>query len=531
MYYNHVVHATVDSMANYQARTLAPPSCYGTIRSWCIATSLPFAGRESFIIMFLVIQIPLVDLRQFIADDLGLLGRPNWPAPIANRDFVRSFGSIRRRPRGGLPGWLGESLICEANRAVRLRGILHSRDKRVDIKLFVCFKRFYFDGLAVGKFEIGIVLPDFPRLIANDQKAFLQSVLSTHATVPTAGGGFKTCRIVDLGKPLANLYATSSRRTSWQGNHQNWWVQPCEPMLLVEPKQHQGLLLPFQGKVIPLRDHLRDFILSCYTVPDNGGSLRMWMLAPQKRSLRWWSSKDPEQFQQQRAIRMYLLRLHAERECLNRVLSELGTGRLEVEPRSSSADMLQHYLNIATRRISRREKNLEKLAEDGVAEAVRSAEDYLAPGERDSILAALDNLDTRKNVFRKVERYLSGQVNIKELVMGDKITVGQAAVVGRGGTAQNVNFSQIWHQVESKVNQSLLAEELAQLRLAMEAQANTPEQYAAVKEIALAEEASRSGKGPAVLEHLTRAGKWTFDVGTKVGIGVAVAALKSALGM
>jgi hypothetical protein len=50
-------------------------------------------------------------------------------------------------------------------------------------------------------------------------------------------------------------------------------------------------------------------------------------------------------------------------------------------------------------------------------------------------------------------------------------------------------------------------------------------------EIAAAEKAAGEGNGPKVLEHLKKAGSWVWDVVTKIGIGVATAAAKTALGI
>ena len=107
--------------------------------------------------MLITIQFPFADSRKFITRDTQKLAKPSWLIPVPDRDFIRSFGVIRRRPRGGLTGWLGESYVCEANHAIRFQGLEPFKDDSGNlIKFRVAFKRFYFDGLAVGKFEVGI---------------------------------------------------------------------------------------------------------------------------------------------------------------------------------------------------------------------------------------------------------------------------------------------------------------------------------------------------------------------------------------
>jgi hypothetical protein len=109
-----------------------------------------------------------------------------------------------------------------------------------------------------------------------------------------------------------------------------------------------------------------------------------------------------------------------------------------------------------------------------------------------------------------------------------KIVGGQHGAVGDGATASN--FTQVWQSSASNIDLSSLAEELAILREALRSQAQEPGHFTALSEITSAENAAREGNGPVVLEHLKKAGTWVWDVATKIGIGVATAAAKAALG-
>jgi hypothetical protein len=122
-------------------------------------------------------------------------------------------------------------------------------------------------------------------------------------------------------------------------------------------------------------------------------------------------------------------------------------------------------------------------------------------------------------------------VFIRRLVMGDEYTVGQAGVVGPGGHAHDMTFNQIWNQAGSDIDLSVLASELSELRARLKEEAMDPDHDIAVGEVASAERAAREGDGPTVLEHLAKAGQWALDVATRIGVPVAVAALKTALGL
>jgi hypothetical protein len=256
-------------------------------------------------------------------------------------------------------------------------------------------------------------------------------------------------------------------------------------------------------------------------IPIEGKNLRIWMF--EESGFRDWRS-------QRRELRIFLLRLHAEQECLRQVLRNIATGRLIVAPRSAQSDRLQYYFNVATRRIKRLAEH-SKHDEPEVGELAREAEDYINPGERDALFQALDGMDIRKNINDKVKDFVTQQIIIKEQIMGDKYTVGQAGVVGPHGHAHDMTFNQIWNQSASDIDLPTLAKELSTLRTALKKETKEPQHDSAVGEIASAEIAAMKGDGPGALQHLAKAGKWAFEIATKIGVTVAAAALKVALGL
>ncbi len=115
--------------------------------------------------------------------------------------------------------------------------------------------------------------------------------------------------------------------------------------------------------------------------------------------------------------------------------------------------------------------------------------------------------------------------------MRDQYTTGQAGAVGPHSHAHDMTFNQIWNQVSKEIDLSDLTKELSLLRIQLKKEAAEAEHDAAIGEIASAEVAAKEGDGPKAMEHLAKAGKWAFDIATKIGVAVAAAALKSALGL
>jgi hypothetical protein len=117
------------------------------------------------------------------------------------------------------------------------------------------------------------------------------------------------------------------------------------------------------------------------------------------------------------------------------------------------------------------------------------------------------------------------EVIIKELVMGDKFEkISNSTIVSRSWADNSFNSS------IPNIDLCSLAHELETLRTVMRKEATIPEHDIAIAEIAAAQTAAVQGNGAKALEHLKSAGQWAFDVSTKIGIGVAIAAIKTALG-
>jgi hypothetical protein len=121
---------------------------------------------------------------------------------------------------------------------------------------------------------------------------------------------------------------------------------------------------------------------------------------------------------------------------------------------------------------------------------------------------------------------------VTEVVVGDKYEVkGQVGAVGRHAEAHDMTFNQVWSESKGAVDLTELAKELEQLRREARTQATTVEDDESTAEIGRAQRAAEEGDGPRALSHLAKAGRWALGVAEKIGVGVATAAIKSAVGM
>lgn len=162
-------------------------------------------------------------------------------------------------------------------------------------------------------------------------------------------------------------------------------------------------------------------------------------------------------------------------------------------------------------------------------------------GRRDrdwDILYWIDFFELCKSFFLEIDAAykIANATPVKmEVFMGPKYEVKQAGVVGESNTVTGNTFQQVWSEAKGDIDIGKLAEELAQLRVALKAEP-TPaqdegDQDVAVGAVKLAENEARKGDGPAALAALKHAGKWALSVAEKIGLEVAIAAIKSGLGL
>jgi hypothetical protein len=151
-----------------------------------------------------------------------------------DEDFIRSFGIVRRRWSGGLGGWIGEADVCDARRALRFEpsAPMPWPGAPNTVPVRIVFRRFYADGLALAKLEVGFAFapPGGEAALQALPEQVMHHLLELRVRIPIPGGGEKACRLWETGNPLAQLYRASSSRSGTQpARSTNWQVQSGSP--------------------------------------------------------------------------------------------------------------------------------------------------------------------------------------------------------------------------------------------------------------------------------------------------------------
>lgn len=108
-------------------------------------------------------------------------------------------------------------------------------------------------------------------------------------------------------------------------------------------------------------------------------------------------------------------------------------------------------------------------------------------------------------------------------------TAGAGSVIVSGGSTGDITLQQTW--ANSDVDLVALAAEFEQLRRGLREESETADRDVAVGQIAAAESAAQKGDQAGVMAALRSTGKWVLSVAEKIGVGLAVQAIKSATGL
>lgn len=139
-------------------------------------------------------------------------------------------------------------------------------------------------------------------------------------------------------------------------------------------------------------------------------------------------------------------------------------------------------------------------------------------------------IDSKVPIISDVKQDMnSGTIYPEVKNMGDKYTVYQAAAVGPNAHAHDMTLNQNYDQIDNSINLLQLTKELSTLQEAMIEEASTTEHRIAIGDVAKAEQAAEINDSAKVREHLKSAGKWSLDIATKIGVPVAIEALKKSL--
>ncbi len=406
--------------------------------------------------MLLSFHLPLADLRSFIPNS-GKLTAPDWPFPIGG-GFIRGFGGIKRRKRGGLPDFVGEDILCDASGALKLEtGHLRYGNKHSE---FRCnHRRLFHDGLCFTRLEVGFTSTAYSRLNVVHTECALRNLLNIRLQ-PLKPSSFTLSnkpRLASAGRHLSTSYRISTTSTKQTLTPDPRWVMAGQPLVLLEyhKSRHEYATPPPHAKSITppqLPNVNLDFVL----LEDSGEEIPVWIIG----ALRQSHQRDV------RDLRLCLSRLHAERECLARVLHGLALHIIAPKRSTTESDNLQRYLRDSLKRL----KNLsakqgEYLRTPEVIDLARGAIDHAQRGRSDALhqeaIIQLAKLDVRPSIIKATES-MATLIYIENMTMtGDHLSNSTKTTISNSSIG-SINNS--FNNTIGKIEKDELKDSLTELK-------------------------------------------------------------------
>ena len=197
--------------------------------------------------MLMVWQQPITDARLLGADG-ARLAAPDWPSPQVMRDFVRGFGPVARRRRGGHEEFPDESVYASAARALRFYPLAGRFDaaSHGPFTPAVAFRRLLCSDRQAGgvctRVEVGLSTDanrTGTRLRAWAARAWIDAALEL-AELPVRvatlrGDGPVASTLWSCGPPLADLYQQATTKSDVPLDEaRRRLVTPGAPLVLFE---------------------------------------------------------------------------------------------------------------------------------------------------------------------------------------------------------------------------------------------------------------------------------------------------------
>lgn len=301
--------------------------------------------------MFVALQIPIVDGRRFDPTDATRLKKPTWAGVRdAGGQFLRSMGAVRERRGGTVDHWLTEEIYCSAARWLKFPPGGPTRLMAGSRSLGACwpaFRRWMGDGRLVFRLETGWRVRVDSALAPGEVplEQLLRSFLGTEVQLgPPAAR--KPARLFDLPQRAFEAYRSVSTR--WQtalGPGGAALVRPGQVLLYLE-------LLAGEAEEAWMQRGWRRVELD----PAVAAGFRIWTarIPAGGRSIVVYcvhrTGGPAADLADARALRLNLLRMHAEVEGLDELLRWQGDPDLAGALNDNRA-LVNEHLEVAMKRL------------------------------------------------------------------------------------------------------------------------------------------------------------------------------------
>lgn len=470
--------------------------------------------------MVLFLQFTITDTRRFSDFYSELLDKPRWPSPKPFSEFVRTTGNIVERNKGGIPSWVGENFVCKIGKAIQFpeKILFANGAKATNISKHLYAGRHY--TMTKYEFVFNIKTDNADKNITyNFIKNTIHELLNVSVKLKLNG---KLEEIVLNKLPSFLRYFHHQNTTIKFSNKTSRGIEniiSCTPQCyfyLERNEWAEGLQRNFR--------HIHNIANAAQLYGawynHKNSPFRIWIHHRKSKSASTTVNRE---------LRMTILRLHSEYECLRNVLWGISNGLISVEQFSNQSSDLQNYFNIAIKTFLFREKNLEYQS------YTQKFFDYFSkifakasPGDLERLYNQIEVFNFRPNIIKKINIYVT-----KNEFMSTKFENHNSNIFSQGDNNE-IHDNTVTQNVSSNsenIDFEQLSREVSHVLEKARSEATTTEQLKSVIALSEIKDATEKNDSSGVIKALKSCGKFALDVANKFAASMLVELIKSNSGL
>jgi hypothetical protein len=474
--------------------------------------------------MLLSAVLPFVDFRPLQPDGPKLLEVPTWPAATAlaaadSPVFQRNFGKVIPRPLKGLPGWIGESDICQFRKSVKFDvDGLHAKCVR---------KRLYFDGIYCGyiSFLFSLQGKSYGEIDPLKAEQLCKKVLNIEISSHHFPSGAKV-RLGASGPYLARAFALGSSSITSEVFESVPWEPAtfCGDPILFQEGNHHSLDNFHRRWQTFISDKRWIFYKPVSFSHDS--TCHIFVLPKEGESRDFHVRKS----------RMVLGRLYLETLFLRSAMSFMISNDLSLLP-ADQKRILSERLNECLVRLYGRKRPHSGMGADDYDEIRKTFVGLFDESRLQDLERSLRQLGARRNLrWLLAFSDLFDDESARVFIMEGEVTKKETNIHGPVGVYSEGNAS---HNIVNQYNRKIvlgqdkaeLMKQLDQLKLSLTSEIDIPENVEAIRNLNEASKAIEAEQESPATSYLKSAGKWALDKAEKIGVSVAAAAIRHSLGI
>lgn len=340
--------------------------------------------------MLVLFAFPIADLRSFTGVNTHRLTKPTIPADPGGH-FIRDTGMVRVRRRGGSQVVAGEDLFCRAKRACVLppdQNWSRMQWNGCNVRFYYLLRRYFRTGDATSRFEIGFraVVDGGDACDRLPAAELIGALAATSVRVTEGRDHAHQVKLIAAGDALAAHFRIATTQLRGRGRpHRTaaWWCRAGEPLVVIELDAGETVELPsYSVAVEAIADRDIDARFFRLSVPTRAAPIGCWVV----------QIKAGARMDRARQLRMHLVRVHGEVQCLQRIVQAAQTSLKAPSLSAAATDLIAH-LDTMT-------KLLEKTTRHGtrqqdILDVAYQSHHAARAGELSTLLEAGRNLSRR----------------------------------------------------------------------------------------------------------------------------------------